>query len=173
MFLYNTVMQKLLGGEKGISTVISNILLVVITLIIASLLFLWVMSFTTNLEMPEILKPLFGRNEKENEKEKISIDFSVKKSNGNYTVTINYISKNIPIENIKYYLKDKSDKTVQYGEVSEILEKSSGNITFYDNDGNRKISRNDEFVINGDIVDEGTILKLKHAELVGGEVKLS
>lgn len=165
--------KRLSKKEKAVSTVIGNILMVVITVVIAALLFVWVMSFTSNLELPDVLKPLFGNSDNEKEKGKINIDFSVAKKDGDYTVTIEYISKDVSIDEIRYYVKDNSDNTVEYGYVSDILEKESGNVTFYDNDDNWKISKNDKFIIKSEIVEDGTILKLKHAEFGNGQVKLS
>lgn len=68
----------------------------------------------------------------------------------NYTVTVIEMNPPVEITNISWYLQDQNGKTVRnyYGGVEEIYGMVEGNITFYDNDRDEKVSPNDIFTVS-------------------------
>ena len=173
MALIVFIKNKIYQDRRAVSPIIGTVLMIAMTLVIASILFIWLMSFTNMLNIPDRLKPLLGDSENEQNNNLILVDFSVNKDNGNYTVKIKYISQEISLDRIRFYLKDKSDTSIEYGYISEILNDEFGNITFYDYDNNNKISNFDVFFINGEIIEDDMVLELSHAELGNGVVKIN
>ena len=118
--------NNIVTEKQAVSPVIGIILMVAITVVIAAVFYLWVIGF-------------IGGGVKETPR----VELSVKKENGNYTVTILKASREVSVYDVNFFIADKTGKTVKNGRVSEIYGDAGGNASFFDLNKNEKISVDD------------------------------
>ena len=144
--------------KDAVSPVIGVILMLTITVILAAVFYLWVIG-------------IIGGGAKETPR----VELSVKKENGNYTVTVLKASREVSVYDVNFFIADKNGKTVKNGRVSEIYGDAEGNISFFDLNKDEKISVNDYFIIKGEYAKQDYTFRLTYS-LTGnimGEIKLS
>jgi len=144
--------------KDAVSPVVGVILMVMITVVLAAVFYLWVIG-------------IIGGGVKETPR----VELSVKKENGNYTVTILKASGEVSVYDVNFFIADKTGKTVKNGRVSEIYGDAEGNASFFDLNKNEKISVDDYFIIKGEYAKPDYTFRLTYS-LTGnimGEIKLS
>ena len=151
-------------GKEAVSPVIGVILMVMITVVLAAVFYLWVIGF-------------IGGGAKETPK----VTFSVKEENGNYTVTVLSVSRGVSVYDANFFITDSTGKTVKdkdgSGYLSEIYGKdltvTKGNISFLDKNKDEKLSVDDYFIIKAK--NEYHVFRLTYISTgnIMGEIKLS
>ena len=150
--------NNIVTEKEAVSPVIGVILMVVMAVVIAAVVYLWIVG-------------IIGGGVKETP----GVELSVKKENGNYTVTILKASGEVSVYDVNFFIADKNGKTVKNGRVSEIYGDAEGNISFFDLNKDEKISVNDYFIIKGEYAKQDYGFRLMYSLTGGimGEIKLS
>jgi len=151
--------NNIVTEKQAVSPVIGIILMVAITVVIAAVFYLWVIGF-------------IGGGVKETPR----VELSVKKENGNYTVTILKASREVSVYDVNFFIADETGKTkkIDKDKVNEIYGYAEGNVSFFDLNKDEKISVNDYFIIKGECAEPDYVFRLMYPLTGGimGEIKL-
>lgn len=146
--------------KQAVSPVIGIILMVALTVIIAAVVYLWVIGF-------------IGGGVKETP----TVELSVKGKSGNYTVTILKASREVSVYDVTFFIADETGKTIKSDKdkVNEIYGCAEGDVSFMDINKDEKISVDDYFIVKGEYAKPGYIFRLMYP-LTGsimGEITLA
>lgn len=132
-------------NKEAVSPVIGVILMVAITVLLAAVVYVWVVGFMpTGKEAPSMGATCSG----------VSGTYT-------YRVTIQQTIPPISVKGVKYYIMNGNDEKVADGIVADIYSKDVNGIKFTDNDADGKISVNDMFLIKSSLAQTGYSLVLK------------
>jgi FlaG/FlaF family flagellin (archaellin) len=150
----NIVMKK-----DAVSPVIGVILMVVISVVLAAVFYLWVIG-------------LIGGGVKETPK----VNLVQTKSGSQYNIIVKYVSRTCSVHDIKFFILDKEGKTIKGGNLTDNdIYGSKADLSFSDKEPSGKLSVGDSFIIKGEYAKPDYKFRLTYS-LTGNimdEIKLS
>ncbi len=144
--------------KEAVSPVIGVILMVVMAVVLAAVVYLWVIGF-------------IGGGVKETP----TVTLVQAKSSSQYNITITHVSRACSVDDIKFFIVDEEGKTKRSGNLADDdIYGSTGNLSFLDMNQDGKLSVNDYFIIKGEYAKTGYGLRLMYPSTgnIMGEIKL-
>lgn len=127
------------------STIIGNILMVSLTLILASVVAIQVMQFAEKLDFSGDMWDVFGGG---GGKDDLTVEYSVFRYENNLTISIVSISKEIDINSVNYQLYNITiEKNEEDGYLLDITDSNETKVQFHDADNDGHFSEGDWFFI--------------------------
>ena len=145
--------------KDAVSPVVGVILMVMITVVLAAVFYLWVIG-------------IIGGGVKETP----TVNLVQAKSSGQYNITVTHISRTCSVDDVKFFIVNENGKTIKSGNLTDNdIYGSNGELSFSDKEPSGKLSVGDSFIIKGEYAKPDYTFRLTYS-LTGnimGEIKLS
>ena len=151
--------NNIVTEKEAVSPVIGVILMVVMAVVIAAVVYLWIVG-------------IIGGGVKETP----TVNLVQTKSSGQYNITVKKVSRVCSVDDVKFFILDEEEKTIKSGNLTDNdIYGSNGELSFSDKEPSGKLSVGDSFIIKGEYAKQGYRFRLKYS-LTGGimdEIKLA
>ena len=151
--------NNIVTEKEAVSPVIGVILMVVMAVVIAAVVYLWIVG-------------IIGGGVKETP----TVNLVQTKSSGQYNITVKKVSRVCSVDDVKFFILDEEEKTIKSGNLTDNdIYGSNGELSFLDKEPYGKLSVGDSFIIKGEYAKQGYRFRLKYS-LTGGimdEIKLA